>query len=91
MLTKTNDGTKEVGFMAMTPMASASVGALRSTEVHFTRSRGPGSWTPWFRNSGQGQKRFCMHRGPWVTSAPDPDFWNPKVRVPMCVNAAAGR
>jgi hypothetical protein len=23
------------------------------------------------------------------TSAPDPDFWNPKVRVPMCLNAAA--
>ena len=25
------------------------------------------------------------------TSAPDADFWNPKVRVPICVNGAAAR
>ena len=32
----------------------------------------------------------CIVGRGW-TSAPDPDFWNPKVRVPMCVNAAAAR
>src|SRR4051812_5464223 len=30
----------------------------------------------------------CIVGRGW-TSAADPDFWNPKVRVPMCVNAAA--
>ena len=32
----------------------------------------------------------CMVARSW-TSAPDADFWNPKVRVPMCFNAAAVR
>ena len=32
----------------------------------------------------------CIVARSW-TSAPDPDFWNPKVRVPMCLNAAAAR
>jgi hypothetical protein len=32
----------------------------------------------------------CIVARSW-TSVPDPDFWNPKVRVPMCVNAAAAR
>jgi hypothetical protein len=32
----------------------------------------------------------CMVARSW-TSAPDADFWNPKVRVPMCFNAAAAR
>lgn len=32
----------------------------------------------------------CIVARSW-TSAPDADFWNPKVRVPMCVNASAAR
>jgi hypothetical protein len=32
----------------------------------------------------------CIVARSW-TSAPDVDFWNPKVRVPMCFNAAAVR
>jgi hypothetical protein len=32
----------------------------------------------------------CIVGRSW-TSAPDAEFWNPKVRVPMCVNAAAAR
>jgi hypothetical protein len=30
----------------------------------------------------------CIVERSW-TSAPDPDFWNPKVRTPICFNAAA--
>jgi hypothetical protein len=30
----------------------------------------------------------CIVERSW-TSAPDPDFWNPKVRTPICYNAAA--
>ena len=37
----------------------------------------------------KGKNGFVCIVGRGWTSAPDADFWNPKVRVPMCVNAAA--
>lgn len=41
-------------------------GTQRSTGVHLRRCRGLGSWTSWFRNSGQRQKRFRVYRGAWM-------------------------
>jgi hypothetical protein len=44
-----------------------------------------------FETAAKGKNGFvCVVARSW-TSAPDPDFWNPKVRVPMCLNAAAAR
>jgi hypothetical protein len=44
-----------------------------------------------FETAVKGTNGFvCIVARGW-TSAPDPDFWNPKVRVPMCVNAPAAR
>ena len=44
-----------------------------------------------FETAVKGKNGFvCIVARSW-TSAPDSDFWNPKVRVPMCVNAAAAR
>src|SRR5579863_3323924 len=44
-----------------------------------------------FETAVKGTNGFvCIVARGW-TSAADPDFWNPKVRVPMCVNAAAAR
>jgi len=44
-----------------------------------------------FETAVKGKNGFvCIVERSW-TSAPDPDFWNPKVRVPMCLNAAAAR
>jgi hypothetical protein len=44
-----------------------------------------------FETAVKGKNGFvCIVARSW-TSAPDADFWNPKVRVPMCVNAAAAR
>jgi hypothetical protein len=44
-----------------------------------------------FETAVKGKNGFvCIVARSW-TSAADPDFWNPKVRVPMCVNAAAAR
>ena len=44
-----------------------------------------------FETAVKGKSGFvCIVARGW-TSAPDPDVWNPKVRVPMCVNAAAAR
>src|SRR5258706_2229243 len=44
-----------------------------------------------FETAVKGKNGFvCIVARGW-TSAADPDFWNPKVRVPMCFNAAAAR
>lgn len=44
-----------------------------------------------FETAVKGKNGFVCIVGRGWTSAPDSDFWNPKVRVPMCVNAAAAR
>ena len=44
-----------------------------------------------FETAVKGKNGFVCIVGRGWTSAPDPDFWNPKVRVPMCVNSAAAR
>ena len=42
-----------------------------------------------FETAVQGKNGFvCIVERSW-TSAPDADFWNPKVRTPICYNAAA--
>ena len=44
-----------------------------------------------FETAVKGKNGFvCMVARSW-TSAPDADFWNPKVRIPMCFNRAAVR
>jgi len=44
-----------------------------------------------FETAVKGKSSFvCIVERSW-TSAPDPDFWNPKVRTPICFNAAAAR
>ena len=44
-----------------------------------------------FETAVKGKNGFVCIVGRSWTSAADADFWNPKVRVPMCVNAAAAR
>jgi hypothetical protein len=44
-----------------------------------------------FETAVKGRNGFVCIVGRGWTSAPDPDFWNPKVRVPMCVNAPGAR
>jgi hypothetical protein len=44
-----------------------------------------------FQTAVKGKNGFVCIVGRGWTSAPDSDFWNPRVRVPMCVNAAAAR
>jgi hypothetical protein len=44
-----------------------------------------------FETAVKGKNGFaCIVERSW-TSAPDPDFWDPKVRTPICFNAAAAR
>jgi hypothetical protein len=44
-----------------------------------------------FETAAKGKNGFVCVVGRGWSSAADPDFWNPKVRVPMCLNAAAAR
>ena len=44
-----------------------------------------------FETALKGKNGFVCIVGRGWASAPDADFWNPKVRVPMCVNAPAAR
>ncbi len=42
--------------------------------------------------AAQGKSEFvCLVLRSWAAATDDPDFWNPKVRAPMCVNPAAAR
>ena len=44
-----------------------------------------------FETAVKGTNGFVCIVGRGWTSATDADYWNPKVRVPLCVNAAAAR
>ena len=44
-----------------------------------------------FETVVKGKNGFVCIVGRSWTSAPDPDFWDPRIRVPECVNAAAAR
>jgi hypothetical protein len=44
-----------------------------------------------FETAVKGKNGFVCIVGRGWAAAADPDYWNPKVRVPMCVNAAAAR
>ena len=44
-----------------------------------------------FETAAKGTNGFVCIVGRGWTSAAEPDYWNPKVRVPMCVNAPAAR
>ena len=44
-----------------------------------------------FETVAKGKNGFVCYVGRGWSSAADPDYWNPKVRVPMCVNPAGAR
>ena len=75
--------------------------ADRSAEIALARSAAPESISHdaevlvlrrhGFETAVQGKNGFVCIVGRGWSSAADADFWNPKVRVPMCVNAPAAR
>jgi hypothetical protein len=56
----------------------------RDAEVLVLRRHG-------FETAAHGKNGFVCIVGRGWSSAADADFWNPKVRVPMCLNAPAAR
>jgi hypothetical protein len=75
--------------------------ADRAAEIDLARSAAPESIARdaevqvlgrhGFETAVKGTNGFVCFVGRGWTSAAEPDFWNPKVRVPMCVNAPAAR
>lgn len=45
-----------------------------------------------YETASKGKNGFvCMVWRSWTAGTDDPDFWNPKLRAPICLNAAAAR
>ncbi|MGB2645960.1 MAG: hypothetical protein WBG02_16530 [Candidatus Acidiferrum sp.] len=45
-----------------------------------------------YKTASKGGNGFvCMVERSWTAGIDDPDFWNPKIRSPLCLNAAAAR
>ena len=87
-------------YSAMAPVEQYLM-ADRSAEISLARTAAPEAISRdatvmvlgrhGFETAAEGRNGFaCLVARSW-TSAPDADFWNPKVRVPMCFNAAAVR
>ena len=64
--------------------SAAPESIARDAEVLVLRRHG-------FETAAKGKNGFACIVGRGWTSAADADYWNPKVRVPICVNAAAAR
>src|SRR5580693_9451169 len=90
-------GTK-ASYSSMAPLDQYLM-ADRGAEVALARSAAPESISRdaevqvlgrhGFEIAVRGKNGFVCIVGRGWTSAADADFWNPKVRVPMCVNSAA--
>jgi hypothetical protein len=75
--------------------------ADRGAEIALARSAAPASISRdaevlilgrhGFETAVKGKNGFVCIVGRSWTFAPDSEFWNPKVRVPLCVNAEAAR
>jgi hypothetical protein len=76
--------------------------ADRSSEIVLARSAAPESISRdaevlvlgrhGYETAVQGKNGFvCLVERSWTAPADDPSFWNPKLRGPLCLNAAAAR
>jgi len=74
----------------------------RSSEIALARSAAPESISRdaevlvlgrhGYETAIQGKNGFvCVVQRSWIAPVNDPDFWNPKLRAPICLNAAGAR
>ncbi len=95
-----NQATAATAYPKMAPIEQYLM-TDRAAEIALARSAAPESIARdaevlvlgrhGFETAVQGKNGFICLVGRGWTSAADADYWNPKVRVPMCVNAAAAR
>jgi hypothetical protein len=75
------DGNSEIALARSAAPASVSDGA----EVMVLGPKG-------YTTAVKGTNGFlCIVERSWAAATDDPDFWNPKVRAPICFNAPAAR
>jgi hypothetical protein len=88
-------------YPAMAPLEQYLI-ADRNAEIAMARSAAPDSISQdaevmvlgrhGYENAVKGKNDFlCMVERSWTAGIDDPDFWNPKLRGPICFNAAATR
>jgi hypothetical protein len=76
--------------------------ADRNSEIALARSAAPESISggaevlvlgrKGFETAFRGKNGFvCMVERSWSAGTDDPEFWNPKIRAPVCMNPAAAR
>jgi hypothetical protein len=76
--------------------------ADKSSEIELARSAAPASIADGaevlvlaqdgYMSAGKGGNGFvCLVERSWAKTTDDPEFWNPKVRAPICVNVPAAR
>src|SRR5580658_6127828 len=75
---------------------------LRNVEIALARTAAPESISHdadvmvlarhGYETAVKGKNGFvCMVERSWTAGIDDPDFWNPKLRAPICLNGAAAR
>ena len=91
----------KVSYPAMAPVDRYLI-ADQSAEIALARSAAPASISEGaevmvlarngYRTAVSGKNGFlCMVERGWGASTGDPEFWNPKVRSPICFNPSAAR
>ena len=92
------DGAK-AAYPAMAPIGQYLM-ASPSDEIALARSAAPASiagdadvmtlGSHGYETAAKGRNGFvCMVWRSWTAGFDDPEFWNPKLRAPICLNAAA--
>jgi hypothetical protein len=93
--------TKEAAYRAMGPVDEYLI-ADQNSEIALARSAAPASIADraevmvlgkrGFTTAVKGTNGFlCVVERSWGAATDDPEFWNPKVRSPICFNPAAAR
>jgi hypothetical protein len=93
--------TEKAAYPAMAPVDEYLI-ADQNTEIALARSAAPASISDGAEVMVLGRRGFttevkgtngflCLLERSWGASTDTPDFWNPKVRAPICFNQAAAR
>jgi hypothetical protein len=93
--------TKKTAYPAMAPVDAYLI-ADQNAEIALARSAAPASigkeaevmvlGKSGFTTAVKGTNGFlCVVERSWANPTDDPEFWNPKLRAPICFNAAAAR
>ena len=91
----------KTSYPSMAPVAQYMI-ASRDAEIALARSAAPESISGdaevlvlgahGYETAVKGKNGFvCMVLRSWTAGIDDPDFWNPKLRAPICFNAPAAR